>query len=263
MNERTTRLSEDIHIRHAKRQQERRRAMKRRRITFFTVLAIIVLSVILFFTPIFNIRKIEIMGNTRIETPQIKQAVGSVEQENLFRVSAKKIKEDIKKIPYIDDVDIEKSIFPVGLKINVLECQPIGYIVYNEQYVILDKNMKVLEILESPMEGLAEILGVTTVGATPGSIIASEDAQKLLEISECIGILIDEEIMQNTNSVAFTDINNITLTYENRLDIVCGSSLDFSDKIKMLKKALNSNTLTANSRGTINLSISGKAVYTP
>ncbi len=253
----------DIHERHLQRQLHRKRVMKRRRIIFYSVIIIIVLSIILFFTPLFNIKEIDITGNSRIETPQIKQAIGSVEEENLFRLNTKKIAANIEALPYVNSVKIEKKIFPVGLKVEIQECEPIAYIPYGEQFVILDKNLKVLEISDAAFENLFNITGISLTSVVEGTVITSDDPEKLEEIIQCVNYISDQGIAQSIGNIDFTDMSNITFNYENRLDVICGSTLDFSKKLSMFKKALTSTKLTENSRGTIDLSVSGKAIYTP
>lgn len=263
MHERIQPGVDDIKTRHIKRQLQHKRMMKRRRIIFFTVLTLIVLFIVLFFTPLFNIKHINIYGNSKIETAVIKQAVGSIEEENLFRLNKKKIIKNISTLPYIDEVKITKKVLPVGINVDIAECIPIGYVVFGNEYAVLDKNLKVLEVSEVAFEGIGEIVGIDATAANPGSILASDDAEKLQTITECIGILIDNEIISKIGKIDFSDMSNIMFAYENRLNVVCGSSIDFSKKTGMLIKAVNSSKLTANSRGTMDISISGKAIYTP
>lgn len=257
------RNAENIRIRHSKRQKQRKKMMKRRRIIFFSTLGIILFCIIVFFTPLFNIKHIDITGNVKIETAQIKQIIGSVEEENLFRLNTKKIEKNIKTIPYVDNVDIRKKIFPVGINVEVIECIPVGYVQNNENYIFLDKNFKVLEITDAPQENVAQILGVVVTSSTEGAVIATDDAEKLLTVSEVFARLIEEGVISKIGAISFEDMNNITFTYENRLDVICGSEIDFSKKVGMFKKAVSSSKLTENSRGTIDISISGKAIYTP
>lgn len=261
MNERIQ--STDIRERHIQRQLRHKRIMKRRRIIFFTVLSLTVISIVLFFTPLFNIKHIEIYGNSKIETGVIKQAVGSIEEENLFRLNTKKIIENVKTIPYADDLHIKKNIFPVGLEITVTECVPACFVFYNDHYVILDKNLKILEETDTVPEGICEISGIDVTAVTPGAILATDDNDKLLSAAECISSLIEQELITRTNKIDFTNMSSIMFTYENRLNVVCGSSVDFQKKIGMFIKAVNSSKLNENSRGTIDISISGKAIYTP
>ncbi len=257
------RNAENIRIRHSKRQKQRRMMMKRRRIIFFGTLGLILLSIILFFTPLFNIKHINISGNAKVETAEIKQIIGSVEEENLFRLRTKKIITNIKTVPYVEEVSIKKKIFPVGINVEIKECTPVGYIQNNESNIIFDKTFKVLEIIDTPLENAAQMQGIAVTSSTEGAVITTDDSEKLAEISEVCRILTEEEIISKIGTINFEDMNNITFTYENRLDVICGSVVDFSKKIGMFKKAVASSKLTENSRGTIDISISGKAIYTP
>lgn len=261
MNERMQ--SGDIRERHIQRQLRHKRIMKRRRIIFFTVLSIAAISIVLFFTPLFNIKNIEIYGNNKIETAVLKQAIGSVEEENLFRLNTKKIIENVKTIPYADDLHIKKNIFPVGIEVTVTECIPACFVFYNDHFVILDKNLKILEETDTAVEGLCEIIGIDVTSVTPGAVLSLDDNDKILSVSECISCLIEQDLISHTNKIDFTDMTKIMFTYENRLNVICGSSVDFQKKIGMFVKAVNSSKLNENSRGTIDISISGKAIYTP
>lgn len=263
MDTTTQRNTDSIRIRHVKRLKQRKRMMKRRRIIFFTVVGLILVSIIIFFTPLFNIKNINISGNAKVETAQIKQTIGSVEEENLFRLRTNKIINNIKTIPYVDDVIIKKKVFPVGINVEVIECIPVGYIQNNESYVVLDKNFKVLEIVDAPVENVSQISGVAITSASEGAVITTDDSEKLLEVSDICAILIEHDMISKIGAIRFDDMNNITFTYENRLDVICGSIVDFSKKIGMFEKAVTSSKLTDNSRGTIDISISGKAIYTP
>ena len=104
---------------------------------------------------------------------------------------------------------------------------------------------------------------MVATSSTEGAVITTDDAEKLVTVSEIFARLIDEDIISKIGTISFEDMNNITFTYENRLDVICGSEIDFSKKIGMFKKAVTSSKLTENSRGTIDISISGKAIYTP
>ena len=254
---------ESIRLRHVQRQKKRKKIQKRRRMTLYSVVLFFVILIVLFFTPLFNIKNIQISGNNRVDTAVIKQAIGSVEEDNLFRLNKKKIVSNIKTIPYIDDVQIKKVVFPTGLKVKVAECQPIGYVLSNDRYVILDKNMKVLEARTDAMEGICEIQGIEVTSVSEGALLATDDSDKLEAVIGCVSELIGQDLISGVGAINFTDMNSITFTYQNRLDVICGSSIDFAKKIGMFKKAVNSSKLTENSRGTIDISVSGKAIYTP
>ena len=71
------------------------------------------------------------------------------------------------------------------------------------------------------------------------------------------------DIIKYVTYISFEDMTNITFNYQSRLDVICGTHIDFQRKLSLFKEAVNSNKLTQNSRGTINLATTGKAIYTP
>lgn len=263
MDTRTDRNTDNIRIRHIKRQQQRKKIMMRRRIMFFTVLGLIVLNIVLFFTPLFNIKNVNISGNERVELQTVEQTIGSIGNDNLFRLNTKKIIANIKIIPYVDDVVIKKKLFPSGINVEVTECVPVGSIQSNDGYIILDKSFKVLERSETPMENVTQISGIAVTAATEGAVISTDDADKLTTVIEIYNELVGEDLISRIVTIDFSDMNNISFNFENRLDVICGSTVDFSKKIGMFQKAITSTKLTGNSRGTIDISTFGKAIYSP
>ena len=88
-----------------------------------------------------------------------------------------------------------------------------------------------------------------------------EETQKI--VIGCIGNLEKADIIKDVTFISFEDMTNITFNYQSRLDVICGTHIDFQRKLSLFKEAVNSNKLTQNSRGTINLATTGKAIYTP
>ena len=68
----------DIQHRHRKRRQQRIREQKIRRCIFFAVLIAITIFAVLFFTPVFNIRSVSVIGNERVSVEQILEKTGDM-----------------------------------------------------------------------------------------------------------------------------------------------------------------------------------------
>lgn len=101
-----------------------------------------------------------------------------------------------------------------------------------------------LSLLYHPLDGM--------------SIVFSKKIKKiLLSTLEATGIL-DKVIEINV-----TDVTDITMNYDNRITVQCGTQLDLERKIRLFRETVMSNSLTENARGTMDLSESGKAIYTP
>lgn len=252
-----------IKARHDERRKKRIREQKLRRIIFFTVIALIVVLLITYLTPIFNIRKISIAGNEKVQTEEILKQAGELEGKNLFSYGERRIKRQILKLPYVEKVIIKKSVFPPSVTIQIKESTPSFQVEVGKEFVVIDKGGKVLEKASQKQEGVALLEGVAIVSANVGNEVEYKENNAKETVITCLKQLEKAEIMQDITVVSFEDVENITFNYQNRLDVICGDITDIQRKIALFKEAINSNNLTENSRGTINLSTTGKAIYTP
>jgi len=252
-----------IQARHNERRKKRIREQKLRRFTFFTVLALIAVFLIVFLTPIFNIKTVNIVGNERLQIEEITEQLGELEGKNLFAFGEHRIKKRILTLPYAEKVNFKKKLFPPSITIEVVESDPSFQVDANGKFAVADKNGKVLETLQEKCEGVAVLEGVSVVSANEGSIIEFKNNGVNDVILTFLKELEKAEMMHDITVISFEDIENITFNYQSRLDVICGNSTDVQRKLALFKEAVNSNKLTENSRGTINLSTTGKAIYTP
>lgn len=252
-----------IQARHNKRRQKRIREQKIRRYTFFTVLALIAVLCVMFFTPFFNIKTVRVTGNSKLSSETVTEQIGELTGKNLFRTGKRSIKNKLYQLAYIEKATVKKKPFPPTVAINITECAPICQIEHSGGFTVIDKNGKVLEKTAEKQEGIAVMEGVTLVSSNEGDSISFKDDETQKIIMSCIGYMEKADIIKDITLLSFEDTTNITFNYQNRLDVICGTHIDFQRKLSLFKEAVNSNKLTENSRGTINLSTTGKAIYTP
>lgn len=254
---------DNFKARHNKRRQKRIREQKIRRYTFFTVLTLIVVLSVMLFTPFFNIKAVNVTGNSKLSSEQITSQISYVNGKNLFRTSKRGIKKMLSELAYVDKITVKKRPFPATLLIEIEECKPVFQIAYSEEYIIIDGNGKILEKTTEKQDGIPVMEGASFLSANEGEQIAFKDEETQKIIMSCIGYMEKADIIKDITVMSFEDMTNITFNYQNRLDVICGTHIDFQRKLALLKEAVNSNKLTENSRGTINLSTTGKAIYTP
>ncbi len=252
----------NIQARHDERRQKRIREQKIRRYTFFSVLAVIGIFIIMFFTPFFNIKNVEITGNNKMTSEQIIAEVGEMKGKNLFRTGGG-IKKKLTKYAYVEKTAVKKKLFPPTLTIELVERAPMVQFVYAESYMVIDVEGRVLEKRAEKLENVPVGEGMKVVSANEGEFISLKDSETQKIIFDCIQNMQKADIINDITVMSFEDMTNITFNYQSRLDVICGTHIDFSRKLSLFKEAVNSNKLTQNSRGTINLSTTGKAIYTP
>ncbi len=243
--------------------KERMRILRTRAVLI--VLTVIVLAVLLMFmTPIFNISRITVQGNQVVSTEDVNARLSDIKGLNLFSVSDSDISDRLKDIAYIDGISVAKYLIPPTLKITVNEYKPSGVLILNGKDVIIDNNMRVVSDNGGvSSEGVPEIRGLDIKKYTVGDVLVSEDAEKDEIINICIDVMRQVGMLDKTDYIDVSDKTNITFGYDDRIDAFCGTKLDLERKIRMFYVAVTSNNLAENARGTMDLSTSGKAIYTP
>lgn len=253
----------EIRKRHSQRQRKRIRMMKIRRTIFFTVLSLITVMVIMFYTPIFKIRSIDVEGTNIVQTDEILSSIGDAKGQNLFRAKVSSMKKSILKIPYVQSVEIDRRVLHTKLVVTITECEEAACIAGGSGYIIIDSNAKVLKDTPEKPENVPEITGLSIANISVGEQLKIGDVDKFNIILTCLDEMKKIDILKGVKSISVADITNITFNYEDRIDALCGSSIDLPKKLGFFKSAVNSSSLTENSRGTLDLTTVGKAIYTP
>ena len=85
---------------------------------------LIVLVYIFLFSPLFKIKAVEIFGNKKVSSEEIKN---NLDYGNIFLATENKIKNDlIEKIPKISDVEIKKNLMKRSIKLTIGERKRLG-----------------------------------------------------------------------------------------------------------------------------------------
>lgn len=250
----------------SKRRIQKKKRQKRNRLKalVFFLFAVGAVTVILFLTPLFNIKNVNISGNSIVSNEQIEAQTGSVIGENLFKISSGGIRKSICEIPFVNDANVTKKLIPPEINIEIDECLPAGYISVGGKNVVVNEELKVVDNNSSiDMHSIPQILGVEVKTDTPGKQLKLTDDEK----EEALKVFVKTftKIGQTANIVYIdlTDIANLKFSYLDRIEVSCGSALELSGKLRMFKETVTSTELDANARGTIDLSIPGKAIYAP
>ena len=261
MKEKASKIN--ITARHNKRRQKRIREQKIRRYTFFAVLGIIAVLIVMFLTPVFNIKTVNVVGNNKLSQEVIYEQIGDLTGRNLFSTRKRSIKKKLSEFAYTEKVEVKKKPFPPSIVVEITERIPAVQISYAESYIVIDKDGRILEKAAEKQEGIAVCEGLKVASANEGEFISlkKEETQKI--VIGCIEYMQKADIIKDITLMSFEDMTNITFNYQSRLDVICGTHIDFKRKLDLFKEAVNSNKLTQNSRGTINLATTGKAIYTP
>ncbi len=263
MNGRTARrrkLSNSTERQIRERHMRRIRQMQRRRIIFrstmLLICVVILLSVIVFLTPLFNVREVTVEGNSRVSQETVFEQLPFRVGDNLFKISESSIRNSLGGITYISDVQVEKSIFPPSVHIAIIEKKPVAAIALSSGFGVIDMNCEVLEEGYEIPEGIPELAYYHEDFDTfKADSDATGELTRFFEIADKISIT------EKITGIELLEDNEINFEYDGRLKVICGSGLDMEKKLPLLKETVNNPALGSNAHGEIDLSTPGKAVH--
>lgn len=228
------------------------RRRRRSNLNSYYALAVIfaaVIVLILCMTVFFNVKTVNIQGVNLYTNEQI-LAVGGVNSGvNLIRTDTKTVETRLKNtLVYIDDVQVSRK-YPSELEIKVTEAVKAAQIEKDGKYYILSESGRILEADVPLDESLMMIKGFELKSLDPGSTLESKDAFKTKILDQLISE-IKKLDFEDINEIDLTDRTDIKMTYDNRIDIRLGSSVDIDYKLTYIKAVIDK-SLSDNYEGTL------------
>lgn len=320
-------------LRRENRQALETKKRRRKAILIIALVAVVVLTaVILSLTVFFKITAVEVdASKTQYKAEQIRTASGIETGENLFLMDRDKAAEQIsEQLPFTGDIQIKRSL-PGKVRITVEDSKIAAAVKYNDQYIVLNENNKVLakvgsiarlnELVEqqealakkekaaskkttttTAKDGTATTTETTTTTTTTTAvseettlssaqdIAGGEDLStatdkvtvitgirvksakvghlltaKNSEMFETYNRIMDAMAGQGITEITAADLTKVTdlrLTYQKRITILLGSASALERKAALCAKVLEEqNKVSTEQKGTIDLSIEGKAYF--
>ena len=221
-------------------QQEKimqKRKKKQKAIKWILILALLIVAILCaMFSPLFNIKKIEVQGNEIISKNEIISLSQIQLEENTFKLNKSQIKKQIKENAYIQSVIIVRNL-PSEIVIKVEERKPAYLLEYAGSYIVIDKQGYMLEIKNEKMN-LPVIQGAVTSTEEfkVGNRLCTEDLEKLAEILRIVEIAQVNDIYTIITGIDIENAENIKLIFESEDKVAyLGDSSNMNTKILMIK----------------------------
>ncbi|MBQ6794790.1 MAG: FtsQ-type POTRA domain-containing protein [Clostridia bacterium] len=219
-----------------------------------TVLILVLSAVILFVTPLFDIRNIEISGNERIAKAEIQIASGIRKNKNIFAINKARAVKDIKAVGYIEDVKIARRL-PGTVVIKVQEATVAAFLDYGGMHVGINNEGQALCRISKafPATGAPIVKGIAAIKAEVGQKVKLRNGhadeyevlEKLMETFEKYGMT------QSITEVDVTKKDDIMFRYNGKLKIELGGLNDYDLKFNYIEAMLSE--LGPDATGVINM----------
>lgn len=211
---------------------ERKRKRKRFFLRLILLIAIISITVSYSFkSGKFSIESIVVKGNYKISKELITNTSGIIIGENIFRVKTSDGEKEIKTLPYIKDVKIERKL-PRTININVLERVEIVQMKALSSYMLIDNEGYILEFVDSKNENLPTLVGFDINNVIPGDNIYKFESGKELE-----------ELLSMDNHIILSKISEIIYESKDDINIIVNNGISVAfgplDNVKYKLRYLN------------------------
>ncbi len=229
---------------------------------YYTLIFMLVagVGVFLSLTVLFKTDKIIVVGETPYNEADIIEASGIVLGENIIRAS---FKDEAQRIPntllYVETAEITKK-FPTTIVITVTETKACYNVETDGEYLIVSQSGKVLDKLVSPVDGLLTVNGINPVDTNPFARLEDSETDKA-EILFSLKKAIDKTEIGGIASVDLSDKYNISLNYEDRIEVQIGNSNNIDYKIEYAKSVFESNKIGTNADGYLIIDDNGEGHF--
>ena len=202
----------------------------------FTLIAVVTLA---FGKLLFSLETIVIDGTGHYSYTQLLKTVDLEKGDLIFFVSEKKLNQKlVQEFAYVKSVKLEKQ-YPDTITITIEEEVPQYYIELQKEYFLLSAELRVLErfydedkLLEfAPDVQLIEVPTVSRAVVAETLEFASESASR--HTDEALTILAKSRLYDGVSVVDFSNRFDLTIVYENRMEIHLGSFKDFQYKLDL------------------------------
>ncbi len=218
------------------RRAKRERRKKRKRAVLIAMLMLGICIGILF-TPLFNLKEIDIEGNVRVDAKTIIEAGGFKLGENIFKFHLPKSGEAIAAIPYINSIELQRRL-PGKIEINVTECIPLAYIQCAGAMVVVDKDGKVLEKKDDKVNHEIPILfDFKFEKYTLGKKINENNNEKLKKTLEITKNLYNNNLIADVISITTTK-GELCLNLKSGIRVILGNADELDKRLTMLQEVL-------------------------
>ncbi|RQD66914.1 MAG: FtsQ-type POTRA domain-containing protein [Tindallia sp. MSAO_Bac2] len=193
---------------------------------------------IVFESPLFIVKNIDIQGLNQIEEHEVMKYSGLKKGENLYKVRTGQAEDMIVKHPYIRESEVQRKGFS-SIKIVVREREEYAIIPYMGSYIYLDKDQVVLRVSDGVLdENLSIVTGVEFESFRIGKPVQAKNQQILDSAYEILIAAQEAEMMDHISEIHITGNHEVRLITFNRIEVLMGQIEEPAYSVLALKEAL-------------------------
>ena len=218
----------------AGKKKQRRRGRNRKMTPFYIVLSAFIIAgaIYLCLTMLFNVDRINVVGNTLYPERDIISTSGITKGQNLFEVDTAYASDKLYSVySYIEEAQVKRN-FPNAVTITITEAKPFAVLEEADGYTLISSKGKVLERgLEEVPYGMIIVRGISTVSNN------EDDAKRLVLLNTVMDAMQKFE-MKNYEFIDLTDTLEIVMVCGDRIKVVLGNELELEYKLQFVNEVI-------------------------
>ena len=225
----------------------------RKSFIFVMLLFIVSILVILSTTVLFPINNINVeYSGKKYTQKEILSAANVSIGENMLMLSESEVQKRVStKLTYIGQVELQKK-FPDTVVLKPIETTASICLKSGKQYLLLDSNYKLLEIIKKPNKKLTAINGLELEKIELGKTVKVKSQEEYQYVK-----IIQEKLKKTNLKINYIDVKNssdVTVYLDKRFKIQLGTFVDLEEKLNFSVDMLEGiNKKNKKSEGTLNL----------
>lgn len=237
---------------------------RRKKLALFLLIVIAICLFLL--SPIFNLKNVNIVGNSKVSSEEILSLSGLVHNESIFKVNKASVSNKIYKNPYIENIEIRRKI-PSTINIQVVERETRFMLEFANAYVYINSQGYMLEITQEKAE-VPLISGFTTEleEINPGNRLCTEDLKRLQIVIEIMEVAKNNNIANLVTKVDISDTSDYIVEFASEGKIAhlgdCATSKsNLNTKILYVKELIEEYEKGVEGEIFVNMDLNTKKVY--
>ena len=185
---------------------------------------------------VFKVAEIQVTGDSVYSAQEITDLCGYEIGENLVFLTTEDREQRLEsQLPYVQEAQITRHL-PNTLEIHITGAQVQASVETAGGWLWVSDQGKILELGTAPAEGTMMIRGYPSLTSQPGQFLSAEDQTLQAVLMEILGKLSDLEILEDCTRLDLTDLYDIRLWYQDRVECKLGSTAGVAYKLEFARK---------------------------
>lgn len=184
---------------------------------------LVVLAAVVVFSPLFQVRTIDVEGTGHLTPEEVISAASLVEGQNLLFADTGDAARSVSELPWVAKVTVSRD-WPSGVRVNITEYNAVGVVDGDDGPLVINERGRVFLRGESP-EGAVQVQ-------------ASADDSGALEAAGTVLGALPEELRGTVEEVDASSAEEVTLRFAEGREVYWGSADRAEEKAEATRVVL-------------------------